>query len=124
MLGEKDGLDRSPAARTGLALAAVDLEWHRQLVGEPISEQLLVVLDRRAQHPQGLVQAADLGIAQLGPPLKWREACLPEDLIAPRSPDPRDRALVAQQRVKVAGLGDQRREALDRGRRPGLGLKR
>ena len=34
VLGEVDGLDRRAAARAGLALSAVDLERHRQLVGD------------------------------------------------------------------------------------------
>ena len=46
---EVDRLDRGAAARARLALAAVDLERHRQLVGDRRADHLLVVVERAAE---------------------------------------------------------------------------
>src|SRR5204863_8360966 len=53
-----------------------------------------------------------------------RELGLPQDLVHPGTPDPGDRALVAEQRVEVARLVDQLRELLERRSRPGLWAER
>ena len=55
------------------------------------------------------MQALDLLVVQLRALLERREPRLPEDLVDPGAADPGDVALVAQQRVQVAGLVDQPR---------------
>ena len=124
MLGEEDGLDRRAAARARLALALVDLQRHRQLVGELLADHLLVVVDRVAEHVERLVQALDLLGVELGALAEGRQPRLPEDLVDPGAADAGDRPLVAQQRMQVARLVDQRRELLERRRGPGLGPER
>ena len=49
-----------PKETTDVALAAMDLERHRQLVGHVLADHLLVVVDRRAEDREPVVEAADL----------------------------------------------------------------
>ena len=89
VLGEVDGLDRRPAARARLALAAVDLERHRQLVGHLLADHLLVVVDRRAEHREPVVEAPDLlGVEVASPCVNGAQPRLPEDLVDPERPIP------------------------------------
>ena len=124
VLGEEDGLDRRAAARAGLALALVDLQRHRHLVGDLGADRLLVVVYRVAEDVQRGVEARDLLGVELGAFLEGREPRLPEDLVDPGAADPGDVSLVAQQRVQVARLVDRRGELLQRRGRPGFGPER
>ena len=67
------------------------------------------------------MQALDLLGVELRALLERREPRLPEDLVDPGAADAGDVALVAQQRVQVARLVEQRGELVERRRRPGLG---
>jgi hypothetical protein len=53
VLGEEHRLDPGPAARTGLSFAFVNPERHRQLVGHPVTDHLLVVVERLAEDVEG-----------------------------------------------------------------------
>jgi hypothetical protein len=79
------------------------------------------VLDRVAEHVQRLVKLLDLRLIQFGAFLEGREPGLPEDLVDPGAADAGDIALVAEQGVEVAGLGDQSGELIEWRRRPGFG---
>src|SRR3954452_15552229 len=97
MLREVDGLDRRAAARTRLTLPAMDLERHRHLVRDLLADDLLVVVDRVAEHMQRVVESLHLLAAELRSLLEGRQLRLPEDLVDPGAADARDVALVAQQ---------------------------
>ena len=116
--------DRLAAARAGLALAAVDLERHRHLVGDGVADDLLVVLDRLAEDGQRGVDLPDLAGGEIGTLLERTQPRLPENLVDPGTADPGDRPLIAEQGVQVPRLVEQLRELLDRRRRPGLGPER
>ena len=105
--------------------AAVHLQRHRQLVRDLVADHLLVVLERRAQHvvARRVQPLARVGV-ELGPLLERRQPRGPEQLVHPGPPDPGDRALVAQQRVEVAGLVEQTGELVQRRRRVGVRAER
>ena len=106
VLGEEDRLDRRPAAGAGLALAPVDLQRHRQLVGDS-RRSLPRNGDRVSRTPSASCSRATSSRSQLRALAEGREPRLPEDLVDPGAPDAGDVALVAQQGMQVAGLVDQ-----------------
>jgi len=119
------GLDARPAAGAGLAGPPVDLERHRQLVRHRGSDHLLVVRERTPEPLlAGRSQALHLVGLEVGGALEGRQARGPEDLVDPRAADAGDRALVAEQRVEVAWLVEQRRELVGRRRGKGVGPER
>src|SRR5688572_23884987 len=115
---EVDRLDPRAAARAFLAGAPVHLERHRHLVGDRVAHDLLVVVERAAEHLlAGRVERLDLLVLEVGALLKRREPGGPQQLVHPGATDPGNRALVAQQRMEVTRLVEQRSELLRRGRR-------
>ena len=66
MLGEVDCGEGLAAARAGLTLAPMDTEWHRQLVGDAVADDVLVVVDRRAEDREPRVKPLELGAVEVG----------------------------------------------------------
>jgi hypothetical protein len=102
----------------------VDLERHRQLVGDALADHLLVVLEGGTENREPVVEPLDLVALELGPLLERRQPRLPEDLVDPRAADPGDRPLVPEQRVKVTGLVEDLGERVERRCRPRLRAER
>src|SRR5213078_2141691 len=112
------GLDLGPAPGACLALVAMHLQWHRGLVGDRVADHALVVLEGAAQdRVHRLVQPLDVLVLEVASLAEWGQLRGPQDLVYPRAADPGDRALVAKQRMEVAGLVEQLRELLDGRRR-------
>ena len=104
-----DRFDRRAAARAGLAGLAVDLQRQRQLVGDRQLDDLLVVLERRVERRHDrFAQRRRLVRIEVVAALERRQPRGPEDLVDPRPTDPRDDALVAQERVQRAWRVEQR----------------
>ena len=62
----------------------VNLQGHRQFVGNRQPDHLLVVLNRLIERlGDRLAQPLELLAIEIGAALVWREARLPEDLIYP-----------------------------------------
>ena len=126
VLGEVDGLDRRPAARARLALAAVDLERHRQLVGD---------LSRRPPPRSGRspspstrergVQALDLLVVEVRALAKRRQLSPPR---GSRRPSERPMPAIARwsrsSGCRWRGWSIAAASASQRRRRPGLGPER
>src|SRR3954464_4638392 len=89
------------AARARLALVAMALERHRELVGDGQRDDALVVLDGAVQALDArLAQRVGLLVAEVVRALERREPRGPQDLVDPRAPDAGDDVLVAQDAVQ------------------------
>src|SRR5215213_1418998 len=81
---EVDRLDAGAAARALLAGPAMDLEWHRHLVGDRVADQVLVVVEGGAEHLVARrVEGFDLVGVEVRSPLEGRQARGPEELVDP-----------------------------------------
>ena len=119
----EDRLEPGATARAWFAVAAVDGQWHRQLVGDRQLQRPLVVIDRVAQGGHDRVpEEIGFGLVEVRSAPERGHHRGVEDLVDPRAPDPGDHVLVTQQGVQRSGDV----EKLVQGRRigPGLGAER
>ena len=124
-LGVVDRGDRLAAARARLALAPVHLQRHRHLVGDRLADDLLVVVDRAAEHRRARRAGARPPPASISEPFLNGERRASQRISSTHErPIPAIERWSRSSGWRWPGLVDDLRELLERGRRPGLGAER